>query len=71
MKQDKQPYARLLPVGISAVLFIIGMILQQHLHNTPYSFAEYVVFGIAFLMRFCGMRYGTSCGAGCLTRIFS
>jgi Cd2+/Zn2+-exporting ATPase len=50
MKQDTQSYVKLLPVGISAVLFIIGMILQQYLHNTPYSFAEYAIFGIAFLI---------------------
>jgi Cd2+/Zn2+-exporting ATPase len=45
-----KPFRKLIPIGISAILLITGIILQQYLHETSYSFGEYMVFGAAFLI---------------------
>ncbi|MBN1699486.1 MAG: cadmium-translocating P-type ATPase [Spirochaetales bacterium] len=44
------PFRSLVPIGIAAVLFITGLFFQQILHATPYSFAEYLVFGCAYII---------------------
>ncbi|MDJ0636671.1 MAG: heavy metal translocating P-type ATPase [Xenococcaceae cyanobacterium MO_188.B29] len=40
----------LMPLSMAAVLFIIGLIWQKPLHNTPYALAEYAVFIPAYLI---------------------
>lgn len=40
----------LMPLSMAVVLFIIGLIWQKPLHNTPYALAEYAVFIPAYLI---------------------
>ncbi len=44
------PKRELSVIGISVVLFLIGVIFEAELHNTPFSAAEYAVFLSAFLL---------------------
>ncbi len=39
----------LLPIGISVVIFVLGMVFKKSLHNTAYSYGEYLVFIAAYL----------------------
>ncbi|NJL46142.1 MAG: HAD-IC family P-type ATPase, partial [Leptolyngbyaceae cyanobacterium SM2_3_12] len=40
----------LAPIAIAAILFLIGLIFNQALHNTPFSLAEYAVLIPAYLI---------------------
>lgn len=40
----------LIPVGLVVILFIVGLIFEEKLHNTPYSIGEYLVFIPAYLL---------------------
>lgn len=40
----------LIPVGLVVILFIIGLVFEEKLHNTPYSIGEYLVFIPAYLL---------------------
>ncbi|NJL19782.1 MAG: cadmium-translocating P-type ATPase [Leptolyngbyaceae cyanobacterium SM1_3_5] len=42
--------AELIPVGTVVVLFLLGIVFEDTLHNTPYSIAEYAVFIPAYLL---------------------
>lgn len=42
--------ATLTPIAIAAVLFIIGLVFNEPLHNTPYAIAEYAVLIPAYLI---------------------
>jgi len=39
-----------LSIGAALVLFVLGLIFRPDLHATPYSLAEYLVFGAAYLL---------------------
>ena len=61
--------AELTPVAIALPLFIIGLIFNQPLHNTPFSIAEYAVLIPAYLI--CGWRVLTTAGRNILKgRVF-
>lgn len=40
----------LIRIGIALLFFICGLIFNRKLHNTPFSFAEYAVFLVAYLI---------------------
>lgn len=40
----------LLPIGISVVVFVLGMVFKGPLHDTAYSYGEYFVFVAAYLL---------------------
>ncbi len=40
----------IIPVAVSMVLFVVGLIFYQPLHNTPFSIGEYLVFIPAYLV---------------------
>ncbi|HLO52001.1 MAG TPA: heavy metal translocating P-type ATPase [Kamptonema sp.] len=40
----------LIPVGLVVILFLVGLIFEEKLHNTPYSIGEYIVFIPAYLL---------------------
>lgn len=42
--------ATLIPIAIATLLFLIGLIFNQPLHNTPYAAAEYAVLIPAYLI---------------------
>ncbi|MGB3296051.1 MAG: heavy metal translocating P-type ATPase [Phormidesmis sp.] len=42
--------AALIPIAIATLLFLIGLIFNQPLHNTPYAVAEYAVLMPAYLI---------------------
>ena len=52
--------AELTPIAIAIPLFIIGLIFNQPLHNTPFSIAEYAVLIPAYLI--CGWHVLTTAG---------
>lgn len=39
-----------IPVGVSMILFVVGLIFYEPLHNTPFSVGEYLVFVPAYLI---------------------
>ena len=39
-----------IPVGVSIILFVVGLIFYEPLHNTPFSLGEYLVFIPAYLI---------------------
>ncbi len=39
-----------IPVGVSMILFVVGLIFYEPLHNTPFSIGEYLVFIPAYLI---------------------
>lgn len=41
--EDASEKKNLLPLWISGVLFVIGFVFNEQLHNTPYSWLEYLV----------------------------
>ena len=58
-----------MPLAVSIVLFILGTVFEQPLHNTPFSLAEYAVFVPAYLLS--GWTVLTSAGRNILKgRIF-
>ncbi|MDY6781645.1 MAG: heavy metal translocating P-type ATPase [Cyanobacteriota bacterium] len=40
----------LLPIILIIILFTLGVIVEEHLHRTPYSFVEYAIFIPAYLL---------------------
>ena len=52
--------AELTPIAIALPLFVIGLIFNQPLHNTPFSIAEYAVLIPAYLI--CGWQVLTTAG---------
>ncbi|GJD19967.1 cadmium-translocating P-type ATPase [Rivularia sp. IAM M-261] len=59
----------LISVGVVVILFVLGSIFEEKLHNTPYSVAEYLVFIPAYLLS--GWNVLTSAGRNILRgRIF-
>jgi len=46
----KQFFLDLLPIIISFIIFIFGIIFKRNLHNTYFSIGEYIVFGIAYFL---------------------
>lgn len=58
-----------MPLAVAIVLFILGIVFEKSLHNTPYSIGEYVVFVPAYLLS--GWTVLTSAGRNILKgRIF-
>lgn len=52
-EQDRQQFSlrkALIPIAIAAFLFVIGLSLNETLHNTPYSIGEYAVLIPAYLI---------------------
>ncbi|UCB45064.1 MAG: cadmium-translocating P-type ATPase [Spirochaetota bacterium] len=50
VEDEYKNYKALWTIGISVVIFVIGMFFRSRLHETPYSFAEYAVFLSAYLL---------------------
>ena len=42
--------AELIPIAVATLLFLVGLIFNEPLHNTPFSIAEYVVLIPAYLI---------------------
>jgi Cd2+/Zn2+-exporting ATPase len=53
-----------IPVGVSIILFVMGLIFYEPLHNTPFSLGEYLVFVPAYLQ--CGWSVLTTAGRNIL-----
>ncbi|MBE9030441.1 cadmium-translocating P-type ATPase [filamentous cyanobacterium LEGE 11480] len=52
-EQDRQQFSlrkAIFPIAIAAVLFVIGLLWNKALHNTPYSIGEYAVLIPAYLI---------------------
>ena len=59
----------LIPIAIATILFLIGLVFHDSLHNTPYAIAEFAVLIPAYLIS--GWRVLTSAGRNILRgRIF-
>lgn len=43
-------WSQLVGIGVAVLLFVLGLIFNQELHETPYSLGEYLVFGSAYLL---------------------
>ncbi|MEA5595486.1 heavy metal translocating P-type ATPase [Rivularia sp. UHCC 0363] len=52
------------PVAVSMILFVLGLIFYEPLHNTPFSIGEYLVFIPAYLVS--GWRVLTTAGRNIL-----
>ena len=51
--EEEEPFrvgAELITIGISLVVFVLGMVFKNALHATPYSLGEYAVFLTTFLL---------------------
>ncbi len=51
MEDENRPgvFKDLLPIGISVVIFVLGMVFKKPLQDTAYSYGEYLVFVAAYL----------------------
>jgi Cd2+/Zn2+-exporting ATPase len=47
----------LIRIGVALLIFICGLIFKEKLHNTPFNFAEYAVFLVAYLVSGWGVLY--------------
>ena len=45
----------LIPIGAAAILFLVGLVFHQPLHNTPFAVAEYAVLLPAYLISGSGV----------------